>query len=114
MLLMEMGNDLFLARGTPRGWLEDGKQIAVTHGPSHFGEVTYRIQSFSNQGHIEATVNPPRRNPPANLFIRFRHPQQALLQRVMVNGRPWKDFDPTKEWIKLPRDSNELKIAAYY
>jgi hypothetical protein len=67
-----------------------------------------------HQGRIEATVNPPHRRQPANLFIRFRHPQQASVKRVAVDGKPWKDFDAAKEWIKLPRDSNELKIFAYY
>jgi hypothetical protein len=114
MLLMEMGQDLFLARGTPREWLEHGKQIAVSRAPSYFGELSYRIQSFSQQGRIEATVNPPGRERLANLYLRLRHPSQASLRRVTVNGRPWKDFDPEKEWIKLPKEANEVKVAAYY
>lgn len=114
MLVMEMGNDLFLARGTPREWLEDGKKIAVTRAPSYFGELSYRIEPFANAGRIEATVQPPRRQKPANLYLRLRHPTQAQLKRVVVNGRPWKDFDATKEWIKLPVEAGDLKIVAYY
>jgi len=32
----------------------------------------------------------------------------------MVNGRPWKDFDAGKEWIKLPTEPSEIKVVAYY
>lgn len=114
MLLMEIGNDFFLARGTPRRWLEDGEEIAVQRAASYFGETSFRISSFSSQGRIEAVVNPPTRNQPANLFLRLRHPQHASLKRVTVGGREWKKFDVDKEWIQLPADSTELKIVAYY
>ena len=114
MLLMEIGDDLHLARGTPRRWLEDGKQIAVRQAPSYFGEVSYRIHSFAKQARIAAVVNPPCRNRPAAIYLRFRHPQQATLKRVTVNERPWKDFDPAKEWIKLPPEESEWKVVAFY
>ncbi len=114
MLLMEIGSDLFLARGTPRRWLDDGKQISVSRAPSHFGELSYHIQSHASQARIEATINPPKRNPPANLYLRLRHPRQAVLRRVTVNGRSWKEYDPAREWIKLPVEAKELKVTAYY
>jgi hypothetical protein len=114
MLVMEMGNDLFLARGTPRQWLEDGKKIEVSHAPSYFGELSYRIESFVNQGRIEATVRPATRRQPTNLYLRLRHPKQAQLKRVTVNDRAWKDFDAAKEWIKLPAEAGDFRISAYY
>lgn len=114
MLLMEIGEDLFLARGTPRRWLEDGKEIAVSRAPSYFGPVSYRIQSHANQNRIEATVTPPGRNRPRSLYLRLRHPSQAALHSVTVNGQVWHDFDAAKEWIKLPMGSSELKIVASY
>jgi hypothetical protein len=114
MLVMEMENDLFLAVGTPREWLEDGKKIGVTGAPTYFGELGYRIESFANQGRIEATVRLPTRRQPANLYLRLRHPKQAHLKRVEVNDRAWEDFDAARERIKLPVGERELKIEAYY
>ncbi len=114
MLIMEMGDDLFLARGTPREWLEDGKKIAVHHAPTYFGELDYRLESFAHQGRIEATVRPPHCQRPANFYLRLRHPKKSLLKRVTIDGRPWTDFDAAKEWIKLPAQEGELKIVAYY
>jgi hypothetical protein len=114
MLVMEMGDDLFLARGTPREWLEDGKKIVLNHAPTYFGVLDYRIESFANQGRIVATVRPPNRQRPANFYLRLRHPQKSLLKRVTMNGRPWENFDPAKEWVKLPAQEGELEIVAYY
>jgi hypothetical protein len=114
MLLMEVGDDLFLARGTPRSWLEDGKQISVTRAPSYFGELTYKILSHVRNGSIEATVSPPRRNRPANLYLRLRHPERASIKRVIVNGRAWNEFNSAKEWITLPTEVSELTVTAYY
>jgi hypothetical protein len=114
MLVMEMGNDLFLARGTPREWLEEGKKISVNRAPTYFGELGYQIESFASQGRVEATVRPPRRQPPAKLYLRLRHPKQSPLKRVALDGRAWKDFDPAREWINLPAAARELKVIAYY
>jgi len=38
MLVMEEGDVLWLARATPRAWLEQGKRIAVRNAPTHFRE----------------------------------------------------------------------------
>jgi hypothetical protein len=114
MLVMEMGDDLFLARGTPREWLEDGKRISVQRAPSYFGEHGFRIESLANQGRIEATVHLPHRQRPANVYLRLRHPNKSVLKRVTMGGRPWTDFDTAKEWIRLPAQEGELRIVAYY
>ncbi|HUZ47506.1 MAG TPA: hypothetical protein VMW54_12795 [Terriglobia bacterium] len=114
MLVMETGNDLYLARGTPRRWLDENKRIVVRKAPSYFGELSYRIESHAGQGRIEATVNPPSRNQPANLYLRLRHPAHSPIKRVTINGREWKRFDVAKEWINLPRAGGELKVVAYY
>ena len=114
MLVMETGDDLFLAKGTPRAWLENGKKIGVSRAASYFGELSYQIESFASQGRVEATVQPPGRQQPANLYLRLRHPEQSLLKRVTVDGRSWKDFDAAKEWIRLPASTSKLKVIAYY
>jgi hypothetical protein len=114
MLVMEMSEDLFLAKGTPRQWLEDGKKVVVTNAATYFGKLSYRIESFVNKGRITATIQSPDRQPPANFHLRLRHPKHILLKRVTMNGRPWKDFDTAKEWIKLPLHAGEIKIVAYY
>ena len=45
MLVMEAGQNLWLALATPRAWLEQGKKISVKSAPTHFGSVDYEIVS---------------------------------------------------------------------
>jgi hypothetical protein len=114
MLLMEMDEDLHLGRGIPRRWMENGKQVSVRKAPTYFGEAGYQIRSHADANRIEATVNPPSRNRPRNLYLRFRHPAQRPMRKVTLNNEPWKDFDPVKELIRLPSDRGELRVAADY
>jgi hypothetical protein len=114
MLVLEAGDDLYLAKGTPRAWLEQGKKVAVTQAPSYFGQLSYRLESFVDQGRIEARLQPPTRRRPVNLYLRLRHPNHAPMIRITINGRPSKDFDASKEWIKLAAPTGEMQIVAYY
>lgn len=41
MLVSEDENALWLAKGTPRAWLEQGREIAIENAPTFFGTVSY-------------------------------------------------------------------------
>ena len=56
LLVMEQREVLWLARGTPQAWLEQGKKISVKNAPTHFGTVAYEIVSDVDNGKINATV----------------------------------------------------------
>ncbi len=114
MLVMEEGDTLWLARATPRAWLEQGKKIAVQNAPTDFGPVAYEIVSDVNNGKIAATVEMPSRNPPQAVLLRLRHPQAAAIKSVAVNGRPWTDFDPAKELIRLHGLQGKVQVEASY
>ena len=36
------------------------------------------------------------------------------MKNVSVDGRPWKEFDVAKEWVKLSADQSELKVTVRY
>jgi len=114
MLVMEMKDELFLARGTPREWMEHGKRIAVNKAPTYFGSLSYSIQSRVADGTIEANVVPPKRQHPKALYLRLRHPQKAAIKQVTLNGRSWNRFDPEKEWIEIPTDAGDVAVVAKY
>ena len=101
LLVMEDGQDLWLARATPRAWLEQGKKIAVKNAPTHFGTVDYEIVSDVDHGKIAATVKMPSRNPPQDSAVAAAASQAAPIKSVTVNGKPWTDFDRGKETILL-------------
>jgi hypothetical protein len=70
MLVMEIGDVLWLARATPRAWLEQGQRIAVKNSPTHFGTVAYQIVSDVDHGTLGATVELPARKAPASMPLR--------------------------------------------
>ena len=114
MLVMEDGGALWLARGTPRAWLEQGKRIAVSHAPTFFGETGYRIESDVANGSINAVVDVPSREAPGSIMLKLRHPTGAKMKGVRVNGRPWTDFDPIREIVVLKGLSGRVTVSARY
>ncbi len=114
MLVMEEGGLLWLARATPRVWLEQDKKISVRNAPTHFGAVTYEIVSDVNNGKITATIEIPNRSPVTSIMMRFRHPRAIPIQRVMINGQPWTGFNPDKEVIELTGLTGTVIIVAGY
>lgn len=113
LVVMEDGQNLWLARGTPRAWLEQGKKITVKNAPTHFGEADYEIVSDVDHKKINASVKFPSRNPPKEVWLRLRHPTSAQIKSVTVDGKPWADFDPAGEIVKLHglKDRANLEIA---
>lgn len=114
LLVMEEGESLWLARATPRVWLEQGKRISVKHAPTYFGTAAYEIVSDADQDKITATIEIPARKPPRAVLLRLRHPQRKPIKRVTVNGKAWSDFDPTKEVVKLHDVQGSVRIEVVY
>ncbi len=114
LLVMEDGQSLWVARATPRVWLEQGKKIAIRNAPTYFGTLAYEIVSDVDHGKITATVEIPSRNPPKSVFVRFRHPQATPIKSVMVNGQPWTGLNKDKEVVELVGLTGTVAIAARY
>jgi len=104
MLVMEHGDELWLAPLITSNWLKDGLTVAVTNAPTFFGKVSYRLQSHAAQGYIEATINPPTRQAPKIVVLRLRHPDGKPMRAVTINGKPHADFDPQKETVRIAPD----------
>jgi hypothetical protein len=114
LLVMEEGQALWLARATPRAWLEQGKSIAVSNAPTYFGPVAYEIVSDVDHGKITATVQMPSRKPPQTVMLRFRHPQAKPIKSVTLNGQDWRNFNTAKEVILVTGLQGKATIIADY
>jgi hypothetical protein len=114
MLVMEEGDRLWLARATPRAWLERGKKIAVRGAPTHFGMVSYHIVSSVDEGKINATVEMPSRGGQTVVLLRIRHPRAVPIKRVTVNGRDWTQFDTSKEVVRLEGVTGPVDVETVY
>jgi hypothetical protein len=114
LLVMEEGQSLWVARATPRAWLEQGRTIAVKNAPTYFGTLAYEIVSDADHGRITATVEIPNRNPPESVVVRFRHPKAAQIKSVTVNGQPWTGFSSDKEVIEIKGVTGKVAVVASY
>ena len=114
MMVMEDEDTLWLARATPRAWLDQGQRIVVRRAPSHFGMVSYEILSDVDAGKITAIVDLPSRRPPRTVRLRLRHPRAARIRAVEVNEAPWKDVDRERELIQLQGQSGRMVVIAHY
>ena len=73
---------MWLARATPRAWLEQGKKIAVENAPTHFGTLDYEIVSDVANGRIKATVQMPERQLPEAVLAAFPPPAGLARSRA--------------------------------
>ena len=114
LLVWEDRSTLWLAKATPRAWLEQGGEISVQNAPSYFGTVGYKIVSDADHGKITATVEMPARRAPNSVLLRLRHPRASRMKSVTVNGNAWKDFDPVREVISLHDVQGMVTVISNY
>jgi hypothetical protein len=114
MLVMEIGETHWLARATPRAWLDQGKKIAVKNAPTYFGTLAYEIVSDVDTGKISATIQIPARKAPKEVILRLRHPKAAPIKAVTVNGQPSTAFNTDKETIELKGLTGTVAVTARY
>lgn len=114
MLVMEHGDELWLAPLISNNWLEDGMHVAARNAPTKFGKVSYVIASHVGQGYIEAEVQPPTRSVPSGIVIRFRHPNGKRMKSVTVNGEPCMDFDAEREIVRVKPVGDRIVVRADY
>ena len=96
MFAAEIDDALYLGKALPRYWLRDGETVAIENAMTHFGPLSYNIRSNAAQGRITMTLDPPSRNAPKQIVVRFRHPEAKPLARVTVNGSAWNEVDLSK------------------
>jgi hypothetical protein len=114
LLVMEQDGALWLAKATPRAWLEQGKKISVKNSPTYFGTVAYEIVSDVDNGKINATVEMPSRKSQKEVVLRFRHPKSAPIKTVTVNGKPWTEYNKDQETITLKDLTGQVTVTAQY
>ncbi len=114
MFVEEDGDTLWLARATPRVWLENGKRILIQNAPTYFGDIGCEITSAVNEGRITATVNLPTRQPPREVLLQLRHPNSFPIRSVTVDGKTWTNYDPIAGAISLRGLQGVVRVEATY
>ena len=114
MFIMERGADLYLGMGLPRSWLNDGQQVSITRAETYFGTTSFTVESHAAAGKMRMIIDPPTRNLPEHLYVRFRHPENIPIARVTVNGKEHHEFDPERELVLVPSSRQGLEVIAFY
>ncbi|HTT19912.1 MAG TPA: hypothetical protein VMG82_13250 [Candidatus Sulfotelmatobacter sp.] len=116
MLVLENPDEpvVWLAKATPRIWLEQGKTIAVAGAPTRFGNVGYELHSDIDHGKISVVLHLSEGYGAATK-LRLRVPGGKTLRTVTLNGAPWSDFSPEQEVVSIPSGRDGMiSIEATY
>lgn len=108
IFVREEGDELLLGQAVPREWLKPGQTCGVERVATHFGPVS--LMYVAGEDEITAHVQGPLRNPPRQIRLRFREPNERTIEKVFVNGKPWTDFEG--EWVHLPGDVGTAIVVA--
>ena len=111
-LALEQDGSLWLAGGTPRRWLAPDQKIQVHNLATYFGPLSYQIEGARDQ--VNATVQLPSRNPYKDAWLVVRAPGAKRLASVEIDGKSWKDFDPVRQWVRLPRKTGEIRLTVRF
>jgi len=105
---------LWLAKGTPRSWLDDGKSFSVSDAPTAWGEAGFSVASHLKERTITATIQFSSRGRPLTKF-RLRAPEGNRIRSVTLNGQPWTQYDVTEETITIPSNlGNKVSLTVSY
>ncbi len=114
MLAMEVGDELWLAAGTPRRWLEPGRRIEVYGIETAFGKVAYEMRHGNRPDTVEANIVVPDRLRPQKVLLFVRSPFEKPIKSVTVNGEDWRQWDNEREAVALPVRPGPLQVTVSY
>lgn len=114
ILVLETGNELWLAPGTPRYWLEPGNVISLYKAATTYGNVSYELRNGTKDNTIEATITLPENIPDGKARLFVRAPFEKPIKSVQVDGKEWNRWDPGKEMIILPAKEKTMHLLVTY
>ncbi len=118
MLVMEKDPDddgreeeLWLTPGTPRAWLDPGKEIRFERMPTSFGLVDCRLSAWKDGKSLRGEIHLAARRVPRAVILTLRLPAGTRIESVEVNGRRLSGFDAEKGQVMLPGDARDWSLA---
>ncbi len=114
LLATEAGDEVWLASGIPRYWLEPGKIVQLYHASTIYGEVSYELKSGTKPNTIEASINLPKDMPEEKAKLFVRSPFEKQIQSVLINGKLWNNWNARGEYITLPSTNGKLNVLIKY
>ena len=113
LLIVEKKEEIWLAAGTPRRWLEAGQNIELKRAQTEYGEVSYLLRPGKLPETIEADIQLPAAAC-SKILLFVRSPYQKPIRHVAINGQEWKEWDAEKESIVIPQINKNVKVDVSY
>jgi len=113
LLVVEKNDELWLAAGTPRRWLEAGQNIELNKGSTAYGELSYSLHSGKLPGTIEANIDLPE-NRASKVILYVRSPDGRPIKKVLINGKESQKWNAVKESIEIPQTEKKVQVLVYY
>jgi hypothetical protein len=99
MMTQERDGGLYVLQGTPRRWLDQGKEIHITEAPTWYGPLSLVCTSAVHDGKVRIHLDFPPSLGSVPIHLRLRLPDRWEIREVLVNGRVWKEV--RGDWIVL-------------
>jgi len=105
---------LWLAKATPRAWLENGKTVSVAAAPTRWGRIGYTIASQLKSRTIRATLDLPATGIGAEIRLRLRAPGDRPLRSATIDGRPLHVDVEAETVIVPPGAAKRVEVVARF
>jgi hypothetical protein len=103
---------LHFGRAMPRAWLAQRTPVELIGVATLFGRVGVRYEATPGEKRIIARVDLGALRDSPEVLVRFRHPDQAAIRTVKVNGKPWTRF--SAEDVDITGLSGSVVVAVQY
>jgi hypothetical protein len=113
LLIVEKNEEIWLAAGTPRRWLEAGQKIELNRARTDYGEVSYLLRPGKQPETIEADIRLPEA-PCSKILLFVRSPFQKPIRHVTINGTEWNEWDADKESVVIPQITKNVRVSISY
>ena len=113
LLVMKNEDELWLANGVPKLWLEPGQKIELKKAYTEYGSLTYTLQAGNTSETIEANIKLPEMAC-SKILLFVRAPFQKPIRRVTINGQEWKQWDSDKESVVIPQTTKNVHVSVFY
>jgi hypothetical protein len=114
MLIFEVDDELWLAPGTPKNWLEPGKIIHLFNTATVYGNISYELKCGKKPYTVEANIDIPENIPEGKIKLFVNTPFEKPIKSVIINGNDWKKYDQGKNVVILPVQSDIINVSVSY
>jgi hypothetical protein len=76
--------------------------------------VVFAMKAGDEPNTITASVQPPKRNAPKDVWLYVRVPDARPIKKVEINGKEWPDIDAAHERIRLPKSGEPINVIVRY